>query len=131
MSSPHITLSPYESRDLCQRSHETDAEPEGPCPQRPERAKPTRGLLLLSAILLLSLAVRLYRLDALSLWFDEGYTVKVTHMGLGETLAECARDGHVPLYYLILQRWVALSGRSEFALRLPSVVYPMPVCCHG
>jgi hypothetical protein len=55
------------------------------------------GLLLL--LTLLGLGLRLYRLDAQSLWYDEGFSVYLARMGLGEITARTAADNQPPLYY--------------------------------
>ena len=73
------------------------------------------GLLFL--ILLLALGLRFYRLDAQSLWNDEGTSVAVAQRGLVTIARDAAQDIHPPLYYWLLSGWVRLFGTSEAAVR--------------
>lgn len=72
----------------------------------------------------LALALRLYRLDAQSLWLDEagtwGEVVGKTWLAL---LAELfSEKAAYPLYHLLLKGWVGLASDSEWALRFPSAL---------
>jgi hypothetical protein len=83
--------------------------------------------LTLLAIFALALAPRLYRLDAQSLWLDEGATWAEVTGRTGKVwaalLAELVSpDAGYPLYHLLLKAWVALAGDTEWALRLPSAL---------
>jgi mannosyltransferase len=74
-------------------------------------------------LFLLALLVRLYRLEAQSLWLDEGSTWQFTQMGWAALFADLFKpNAAYPLYHLLLKGWVGLVGDSEFALRLPSAV---------
>ncbi len=77
---------------------------------------------LLLAILLLASFLRFYRLDAQSLWNDEGNSARIAERTLNLILEGAAGDIHPPGYYLLLHCWRALFGQSEFALRSLSVV---------
>ena len=56
--------------------------------------------LLLAGIVLLGGALRLYRLDALSLWLDEGFSVRFTRQDWATVLGlHGAYDFHPPLYF--------------------------------
>ncbi|HEU5090577.1 MAG TPA: glycosyltransferase family 39 protein, partial [Roseiflexaceae bacterium] len=95
-----------------------------------KRFASVRGLSGWGLYLLLSagaLALRLYRLDAQSLWLDEGGTwAEVTgRTGKGwlAALAELwSPDAGYPLYHLLLRLWVQVAGDSEWALRFPSAL---------
>jgi mannosyltransferase len=76
-----------------------------------------RSRLLLLVILLLALGLRLYRLDAQSLWNDEGTSVAVAQRGLATIARDAAQDIHPPLYYWLLHGWVRLLGTGEAAVR--------------
>jgi 4-amino-4-deoxy-L-arabinose transferase-like glycosyltransferase len=69
------------------------------------------------AILLLALGLRLYRIDAQSLWNDEGTSVAVAGRDLATIARDAANDIHPPLYYWLLAAWQRLTGSSEFAVR--------------
>ncbi|MGQ9585101.1 MAG: glycosyltransferase family 39 protein [Anaerolineae bacterium] len=71
---------------------------------------------------LLALALRLYRLDAQSLWYDEGVTAYLSTLSLPELTAWTADDIQPPFYYYLIWLWVRLAGAGEFALRFPSVL---------
>jgi 4-amino-4-deoxy-L-arabinose transferase-like glycosyltransferase len=77
--------------------------------------------LLLLAILLLAAFLRFYRLDAQSLWNDEGNSARLAERSLPLIVEGAAGDIHPPGYYLLLHYWRALFGHSEFALRSLSV----------
>ena len=68
---------------------------------------------VLAAIVLLALWLRLYRLDALSLWYDEGATLVFSQGGYQNWIA----DNHPPLYYALMNGWRQF-GQSEYWLRL-------------
>ena len=72
------------------------------------------GLLV---ILLLAAALRFYRLDAQSLWADEGSSVAQALRDVPTIAANAARDIHPPLYYIALHFWVSAFGASEVAVR--------------
>lgn len=88
---------------------------------------PTRarfGALAVVFFILLAFTLRVYRSDAQSLWYDEGYSAYLgAHLPVGQALDLTARDVVPPLYYLLLRPWLALVGTSEFALRYLSVLF--------
>ncbi len=77
---------------------------------------PIRRLVLL-LVLAAAWALRLYRLDAQSLWYDEAVTARVAGQGLAELTRWTANDIQPPLYYYLEAATTALLGRSEWALR--------------
>ncbi|QPC82607.1 glycosyltransferase family 39 protein [Phototrophicus methaneseepsis] len=81
-------------------------------------------LLLLLAILLLAAFTRIYAIDAQSLWIDEGFTWYLTQSP--DPFLILRNDVHPPLYFLLADVWVALTGDSVLAMRflstLPSLV---------
>ena len=86
-------------------------------------------LLVAPGVLLfvLALVLRLYRLDAQSLWLDEGGTWSEvtgrTGKGWLALLGELwSKDAAYPLYHILLKVWVAIAGDSEWALRFPSAL---------
>lgn len=80
-------------------------------------------LLLLTGMLLLAFGLRVYRLPAQSLWYDEGVSWYMTQKTLPELTTWTAHDIQPPLYYYLLWGWVRLAGTSEYALRFPSVAF--------
>ena len=82
-----------------------------------------RNYLALLAILLLAFALRVYRLDSQSLWYDEAVTAQVASQGIGELTRWTADDIQPPLYYYVAAGWLRLAGRGEWALRFPSAFF--------
>jgi hypothetical protein len=75
------------------------------------------ALGLLIGILLLAFGLRLYRIEAQSLWNDEGTSVALAARDLAAITRGAANDIHPPLYYYLLHFWMALFGKSELAVR--------------
>ncbi len=80
--------------------------------------------LLIAVLTSLAFGLRLYRLDAQSLWLDEGSTwVEVMSKGWLALFAELfSPNAGYPLYHLLLKAWVFVAGDSEWALRFPSAL---------
>ena len=76
-----------------------------------------RSTVLLALILLFAAAIRFYRIDAQSLWSDEGSSVAQAVRDLPAIVDNAARDIHPPLYYILLHFWVIPFGTSEAAVR--------------
>ncbi|MHB0857955.1 MAG: glycosyltransferase family 39 protein [Anaerolineae bacterium] len=79
--------------------------------------------LLLWAVLFLAFALRLARLTAKDIWWDEGDSVWQAPLSLRDILLYQARDQHPPLYYLVLHFWYRLAGPSLLSLRMLSVLW--------
>jgi len=82
----------------------------------------------LALIFCFAFAVRVFRLDFYSLWYDEANTAyllqgKSVSEGLTSVLSTSGSETLHPLYYFLLSAWMQLAGSSEWALRLPSVVF--------
>ncbi len=73
-------------------------------------------------ILVLAAFLRFYRLDAQSLWADEGNSVSLSGRSLPYITAGAAHDIHPPLYYYLLHFWMRVFGNSEFAVRALSAL---------
>ena len=78
--------------------------------------------IALLLILLLAAFLRFYRLDAQSLWADEGNSVSLSGRSLPYITAGAAHDIHPPLYYYLLHFWMLVFGNSEFAIRVLSAL---------
>ncbi len=79
-----------------------------------------RSSILLLLTLLVAFALRVYRLDAQSLWYDEGVTATLAQRDLAELTAWTARDIQPPLYYYVVAGWGRVAGWSEWSLRFVS-----------
>ncbi|MBV9892920.1 MAG: glycosyltransferase family 39 protein [Chloroflexi bacterium] len=71
----------------------------------------------------LAAALRWYRIDAQSLWYDEGISAHQLMRSFPEILRAAALDTHPPLYYWTLKVWGEAFGSSELALRSLSAVW--------
>ena len=78
--------------------------------------------IALLLILVLAAFLRFYRLDAQSLWADEGNSVSLSGRSLDLITAGTAHDIHPPLYYYLLHFWMRVFGSSEFAVRALSAL---------
>ena len=76
------------------------------------------GLIVL---VLVAFFVRLYRLEAQSIWWDEAISLHLATSDVSELLVDRAAHVHPPLYFLLLKGWVAVAGVSAFAVRFFSV----------
>ena len=81
--------------------------------------------LLTSVILLVAFALRAYRLGAQSIWWDEGHSIQMASAELARIPTLPGMDVHPPGYFALLHQWMAVAGRSEFALRYLSLVFSM------
>jgi uncharacterized membrane protein len=74
-------------------------------------------------ILVGAFALRLYRLDSQSIWWDEGHSILMASAPIAQIPTLPGMDVHPPGYFVILHQWLVLAGRSEFGLRYLSVVF--------
>ncbi|MEA3346273.1 MAG: glycosyltransferase family 39 protein [Chloroflexota bacterium] len=72
-------------------------------------------------ILWLAFTLRLYRLGAKNLWWDEALAIWAVRKGLVGMTLWTAGDVHPPLFFWTLWGWVQLAGAGEFAARFLSV----------
>ena len=79
--------------------------------------------VVLLALLTAGFAIRLFKLGAQSLWYDETVSAFLAKQPPAELIAHTARDIHPPAYYLLLHYWASLAGQSAFALAFLSVVF--------
>jgi 4-amino-4-deoxy-L-arabinose transferase-like glycosyltransferase len=70
----------------------------------------------------LSGGIRIYGLNGASFWWDESFTWWATQFPELVTSA-VAGDVHPPAYFWLVALWRTISGTSEFAFRMPSVLF--------
>ena len=75
------------------------------------------GLYLVMLSILVGTWLRFHRLDAQSLWYDEGNTARMTLRAPWQIVRAASSDIHPPGYYMAVTGWSRLTGRSEFSLR--------------
>ncbi|HTP07866.1 MAG TPA: glycosyltransferase family 39 protein, partial [Anaerolineae bacterium] len=87
------------------------------------------AVLLVLALTLLAFGLRVYHVDAMSVWTDEGLSIYRARSPLLQNLrgeidiqGVPTTDTHPPLYFLMLSGWSKLTGETEFALRFLSVI---------
>lgn len=84
-----------------------------------------RHRLILVLLLLGGFALRLYRLGADSLWYDETVSAMLASKAIPDLIAHTARDIHPPGYYLVLHLWTQIAGNTEFSLAYLSLLASM------
>lgn len=92
-----------------------------------------RGLgvfIIVGMLILLAFGLRLYRLEAKSLWQDEGLSAYRASQGLPFILSNTifiqgypTQDTQPPLYFILLHSVFWLAGRSEFSGRFLSLLF--------
>jgi mannosyltransferase len=81
----------------------------------------TLGALLI--IFFLGMGLRLYQLDADSLWLDEIKTATTSRVDLSSVPQSAARTSvHPPLLYMVTNVFFLLLGNSDFVVRLPAAL---------
>lgn len=73
-------------------------------------------------VLLLAVGLRLYRLGARNLWFDEAWSWYISQQPIRFILEEGRSNIHPPFSHLVLKFCTALFGEGAAVLRLPSLV---------
>jgi hypothetical protein len=90
----------------------------------PPPASPLVARLALPAVIAvtaLGIALRFFSTSAL--WLDEALSVNIASLGVGDMLDALRRDGHPPLYYLLLHYWMELVGDGDAAVRALSGIF--------
>jgi mannosyltransferase len=77
-------------------------------------APPLTALLVVG---LVAAGVVLRFLTRSDLWLDEALSVNIARLPVGDLLDALARDGHPPLYYLLLHGWMEVFGEGDAAVR--------------
>ncbi len=83
------------------------------------------ALLALIVIFLVAFAVRIYALDAQSMWIDEGVTHDLAMRTMDDSARRVASAVHVPLYFWTMHLWIGVAGDSVFTMRFVSVAFSL------
>lgn len=78
----------------------------------------TAGVVAAVAV---GVALRLHTTS--DLWLDEALSVNIARLPVGDLLDQLRRDGHPPLYYLLLHGWMELFGEGDVAVRSLSALF--------
>jgi 4-amino-4-deoxy-L-arabinose transferase-like glycosyltransferase len=79
-------------------------------------------VLILIAVIV-AVSVRWWGLATQSLWWDEGYSLWISHFPLKDIWRGVQADTSPPLYYWLLHGWTRLFGISEISLRGMSALF--------
>jgi 4-amino-4-deoxy-L-arabinose transferase-like glycosyltransferase len=100
---------------------------EGNSASRDRGGSPPIGLrdgLVLLLIVLMGAALRLFHLDAQSVWYDEAFSVAHSVRPLAELFEVLISDVvHPPLHYLVLHGWFLIAGFGAMQARLVSAIF--------
>jgi len=87
---------------------------------------PRWHLAALAAIVVVAAGLRVHDLTRGGLWMDELWAATYVQLGLKDLLVAVARfDVHPPSFYLQMNAWSALVGRSDAALLANSVAWSL------
>jgi hypothetical protein len=92
----------------------------------PRFSKRWQRIWLPTLAVLLAFGVAAWRLDQDWMWEDESWSMWAILAPLPETLKRVAQDVHPPLYFVALNAWVRLAGKSTFAVRMLSIIFGAP-----
>ena len=81
-----------------------------------DRMKKELKVVSILIIILLATALRLCYLTKESVWIDETNSIDVAESGYRDLL-------NPPFYFLFLDYWMGVFGKSEFSIRFPSVLF--------
>lgn len=94
-----------------------------PVTAQPKTRRFDRVFVAFVLLVLLALGLRLYRIDAQSLWSDEGNSVSLAQHSFARIVQASAQDIHPPLYFWTLHLWIQLTDVSVAAVRGLSTFY--------
>ncbi|HSM56436.1 MAG TPA: glycosyltransferase family 39 protein [Candidatus Sulfomarinibacteraceae bacterium] len=84
-----------------------------------------RRSLWLAAIVVLAALLRLTALGRESLWLDEAISYLAADLDAPRILDNTIKDPHPPFYYLLLHIWLRVAPHTDFAIRLPGVLFDL------
>ncbi len=85
------------------------------------RAAPPEIVVLALVAVVIGVVTRF--VTASSLWLDEALSVNIATLPIGEIPQALERDGHPPLYYVLLHFWTDLFGTGDVAVRALSGLF--------
>ena len=91
----------------------------------------TNPKFLWSVILIFTIIFYITGISHESFWCDEAFSANMTDYSFLNILKTTSLDVHPPLYYILLKIFRIVFGRSEFALRLLSVLGAVGMICLG
>ena len=95
-----------------------------PSPEPDAPAHPVREGIILLLIVAFGLFLRIYRIDHLSLWSDEAFSVEVSRLSVHMMNGMLVRAfSHPPLSFYALHAWFMVFGFGDVQARLLSAVF--------
>jgi 4-amino-4-deoxy-L-arabinose transferase-like glycosyltransferase len=94
-----------------------------PDTESPEGAQSARLELIVLALGAVLVGVVTRFVTSSALWLDEALSVNIATLPLGELRGALERDGHPPLYYVLLHFWTEIFGTGDVAVRSLSAVF--------
>lgn len=92
-------------------------------PEPPPARADGRGLVLLGAVLVLGLALRVWRIDT-ELWLDEILMrVRYVPLGFNQLLATFDSQNHQPFYTIMARATWLVMGGADWSVRVPAVAF--------
>ena len=88
-----------------------------------------KARIAVGVLLVVSFALRLWRLGDQNLWWDEALAVWAVRKTLAGVTLWTAGDVHPPLFFWTLWGWIRLAGESPFAVRYVTVAWGMLSVC--
>lgn len=79
-----------------------------------------------AGLTLFAFGLRLFHIDADSIWWDEGISLYLARGSWAALLMDRAGRLHPPLYFMLLKLWISLAGDSVFAARAFSLLTGLP-----
>ena len=80
--------------------------------------------LVVAGITVVAFALRLYRIDYQSLWYDESFTVVVSSASLADLMRQLIQDFvHPPLHYLVSNAVFHVFGLTSYTARITSAIF--------
>jgi mannosyltransferase len=76
-----------------------------------------QGAIRLAVVVVLLASIALRFLTRSPMWLDEAQTVNIAGRSLPHLFKALREDGSPPLYYVVLHAWMAVFGKSSFAIR--------------
>ncbi len=98
--------------------HRWEPWPEAEVAPLPWRYGRAFDLVALAAVAVAGLVLRV--LQRSPLWLDEALSANIAALPIGDIPAALERDGHPPLYYVLLHVWQDVVGDGDLAVRLLS-----------
>ena len=82
-----------------------------------DRSRRVSPLIVAVALAAVAVGVALRFVTRSALWLDEALSVNIAALPVADIVEALRRDGHPPLYYLLLHGWIELFGSSDAVVR--------------